>query len=193
MNHPRIVLAIAGISVAALAGGATLAATAGGSATAPTASATASPATPSTATATTPGGTTAVPASTATIHTVTAMVGGASETVLVNSTGLPLYFYKSDTATSSKVSGELAALWPPLDASAPIAHGAAGVLGVVHTSNGNQVTYNGHFLYTFADDTPGQVSGQGVQNFFVATPGLMSIRTVSSAPTTMPAPVARGY
>jgi predicted lipoprotein with Yx(FWY)xxD motif len=187
MNHPRIVLAIAGISLAAVAGGATLAATAGGSANAPTASGTPSPASPSTA------ATTALPASTPTIHTVTAMVGGANETVLVTSTGLPLYFYKSDTATSSKVSGQLAALWPPLDASASIAHGAAGVLGVVHTSNGSQVTYNGHFLYTFVDDTPGQVSGQGVQNFFVATPGLMSIRTVSSAPTTMPTPVARGY
>jgi len=193
MNHPRIVLAIAGISLPSAPRGATLAATAGRSARTPTASATSSPATSSAATATAPGGTAAAPASIATIHTVTAMVGGASETVLVNSTGLPLYFYKPDTATSSKVSGELAALWPPLDASAPIAHGAPGVLGVVHTSNGNQVTYNGHFLYTFADDTPGQVSGQGVQNFFVATPGLMSLRTVSAAPTTMPAPAARGY
>src|ERR1700692_4438016 len=108
MNHPRIVLAVAGISLAAVAGGATLAATAGGSANPPTASGTSSPASPTTATATTPGGTTAAPASAAPTHPVTAMVGGASETVLVNSTGLPLYFYKPDTATSSKVSGELA-------------------------------------------------------------------------------------
>ena len=34
---------------------------------------------------------------------------------------------------------------------------------------------------TFADDQPGQVTGQGVQGFFVATPGLTAI-TGSPAP-----------
>ena len=38
--------------------------------------------------------------------------------------------------------------------------------------HGNQVEYNGHLLYTFVTDRPGVVTGQGVQNFFVATPGL---------------------
>jgi len=52
--------------------------------------------------------------------------------------------------------------------------------------HGNQVAYNGHLLYTFADDQPGQVTGQGVQGFFVATPGLTSI-TGSPAPA---APIA---
>ena len=47
--------------------------------------------------------------------------------------------------------------------------------------HGNQVAYNGHLLYTFADDQPGQVTGQGVQGFFVATPGLTAI-TGSPAP-----------
>ena len=42
----------------------------------------------------------------------------------------------------------------------------------VATTNGQQVAYNGHFLYTFVEDRPGQVTGQGVQNFFVATPDL---------------------
>ena len=85
------------------------------------------------------------------------------------------------------VSGELAALWPPLVASAPTATGAAGTLKVVDTPNGHQVTYNGHFLYTFVEDSPGRVAGQGVQNFFVATPGLSATRTVSTAGNTTPA------
>ncbi len=47
--------------------------------------------------------------------------------------------------------------------------------------HGDQVAYNGHLLYTFADDHPGQVSGQGVHGFFVATPGLTPIAGSSTA------------
>ena len=50
------------------------------------------------------------------------------------------------------------------------------------------MSYKGHFLYTFIDDSPGHVTGQGVSNFFVATPKigrLGNTSTVSSAtPTT---------
>ena len=79
------------------------------------------------------------------------------------------------------VSGQLAALWPPLVAGTPTESGTSGGLAVVHTGNGRQVTYNGHFLYTFVEDNPGQVTGQGVQNFFVATPGLSSEHTAPRA------------
>jgi predicted lipoprotein with Yx(FWY)xxD motif len=103
----------------------------------------------------------------------------------VNGKGLPLYTYGADTATKSMVTGELAALWPPLVANAPTARGASGTLATVTTTNGRQVTYNGHFLYTFVDDTPGHVTGQGVSDFFVATP---HIRTVGSATTVKAAP-----
>jgi predicted lipoprotein with Yx(FWY)xxD motif len=117
-----------------------------------------------------------------------ARVGGVVEVILVNNKGLPLYIYSPDTATSSMVTGELAALWPPLLAGAPTGSGTSGVLAVVHTGNGQQVTYNGHFLYTFAEDSPGQVTGQGVQNFLVATPGIPP----SDAAAT-PAPSGSGY
>ena len=49
------------------------------------------------------------------------------------------------------------------------------------TANGRQVQYNGHFLYTFVNDTPNQVTGQNVQGFVVATPGLTN--TDGSAPS----------
>ena len=53
--------------------------------------------------------------------------------------------------------------------------------------HGDQVAYNGHLLYSFADDHVGKVTGQGVAGFFVATPGLAPIAG-SSAPTgTVPA------
>jgi hypothetical protein len=42
----------------------------------------------------------------------------------------------------------------------------------VATTNGSQVAYNGHFLYRFIEDSSAHLTGQGVQNFFIATPDL---------------------
>jgi predicted lipoprotein with Yx(FWY)xxD motif len=126
------------------------------------------------------------PTSEATIHTQPAMVGGETETVLVDAQGLPLYYYKLDTPTKSFVSGALASFWPPLVSSSPTLAGASGKLSVTHNSHGAQVAYNGHFLYTFADDSAGHVSGQGEEGFAVATPGLAASGTPSSARTSAP-------
>lgn len=123
-----------------------------------------------------------------TLRTAMAKVGGATESILVNSKGLPLYIYKPDTASQSKVTGELAALWPPLIAKHPTASRSTGVLSTVLTANGRQVTYNGHFLYTFAEDGPLQVTGQGVQNFFVASPRIAVNHGNAGATRTAPAP-----
>ena len=68
---------------------------------------------------------------------------------------------------------------------------STGKVAVLKDVSGQQVTYNGHPLYTFADDQAGQVTGQGVQNFFVATPGIAPI-TMSAAPAT-PAVPSGGY
>jgi predicted lipoprotein with Yx(FWY)xxD motif len=124
-----------------------------------------------------------------------ARVGGVVEVILVNNKGLPLYIYPPDTGANSMVTGELAALWPPLLASAPTGSGTSGVLAVVDTGNGHQVTYNGHFLYTFAEDSPGQVTGQGVQNFLVATPGVPPNNATATPgiTRTTPAPSGSGY
>jgi len=58
----------------------------------------------------------------------------------------------------------------------------------------DQVAYNGHLLYTFADDHAGQVTGQGVEDFFVATPGLTPTAGTSAPAVTAPAaPAGSGY
>jgi predicted lipoprotein with Yx(FWY)xxD motif len=194
MRNSRITLAIVGLSFVALAGGTYVAADAGGSALAgPSSSKLALPAT----TAALPENRITFTLTThtskvATVRSASATVGGMSETILVNGKGLPLYFYKPDTATRSLVSGQLAALWPPLDSSTPTAHGIPGALKVVKTANGRQVAYQGHFLYTFIEDSPGQVTGQGVQNFFVATPGLSGHPTAPRS-TNVAAPTGNGY
>jgi len=171
MRHPKLL--IAGIGLAAVAAaGATAAAAAGG----PSASYSA----------------TGHSATAATVRTAPAAVAGKTQTILVNSSGLPLYFYQPDTATKSLVTGGVAALWPPLTSAAPTAAGARGTLTVVNDAHGHQVAYNGHLLYTFTSDHAGQVTGQGVQNFFVATPGLTPIAT-SPAPAATPPAHNYGY
>jgi predicted lipoprotein with Yx(FWY)xxD motif len=126
------------------------------------------------------------PASTATVNVATAKVGGKIEQVLVDAQGLPLYTYDFDTATQSRVSGALAQAWPPLISTAPIGAGLPGQLGVVTQANGQQVQYDGHFLYTFVNDTPGQVTGEGIQGFIVATPNLGTEPAAASSTPTSP-------
>jgi len=178
MRHTRRVIAIAvivaalgatGIAAAVTAGGSTKPTVAAGSSMKPT-----------------------VAAGSTTIHTLSATVNGKTEAVLVDSKGLPLYIYKSDTATRSLVSGELASIWPPLVSTSPTIAGATGKLSVTNDANGAQVAYNGHFLYTFVGDSAGHVTGQGVQNFFVATPGLTTGAGTSASSTPAPAASSAG-
>ncbi len=174
MRHPKLTIAGIGLAAVAAAGGVTAAATAGG----PSAS----------------SSTAGHSATAATVRTVSATVAGKTETILVNSGGLPLYFYRPDTAAKSFVTGGVAALWPPLTSAAPTAAGASGKLTVVNDAHGHQVAYNGHLLYTFVSDHSGQVTGQGVQNFFVATPGLTPIASSSASAGMVPAaPSTHGY
>jgi predicted lipoprotein with Yx(FWY)xxD motif len=167
MQHPRITLAAIALAVAATIGLFAIASVAGGSNSygaggmAPAASA-------------------GVAGNGLTVQTASATVQGTSETILVDSRGLPLYFYKPDTAATSYVTGELAVLWPPLVAASPTDRGVSGRLTSVATTNGKQVSYNGHFLYTFVQDRPGKVTGQGVQDFFIATPDLGAVASSST-------------
>jgi predicted lipoprotein with Yx(FWY)xxD motif len=174
MRHPKLIIAGIGLAAVAAAGGVTAAAAAGGSS----------------ASSSTAGHS----ATAATVRTVSATVAGKTETILVNSGGLPLYFYRPDTAAKSFVTGGVAALWPALTSAAPTAAGASGKLTVVNDAHGHQVAYNGHLLYTFISDHADQVTGQGVQNFFVATPGLTPLASSSAPAGAVPAaPAAHGY
>jgi predicted lipoprotein with Yx(FWY)xxD motif len=121
-----------------------------------------------------------------TVHTVTTDVNGRSESILVDARGLPLYYHRGDTARKSLVTGVLAQLWPPLVSAHPTGTGTHGKLGALDAVVAHQVAYNGRFLYTFVDDAARHVAGQGVSDFFVATPNLKSINS-----STMAAPVVR--
>lgn len=101
--------------------------------------------------------------------TVNAADVGTFGTVLVNSDGMPLYAFSSDTGGTSACTGDCATEWAPLASQgAPVAGDDvdATLLGTITRDDGTmQVTYNGHPLYTFADDTgAGDAAGQGMED-----------------------------
>jgi predicted lipoprotein with Yx(FWY)xxD motif len=185
MRRSRIIIASLGLAAVAAVGGITAAAASGSPASSARPVSSAPPA--RSAPAAGPG------AGAATVHAALATVGGRTEPILVNAQGLPLYYYRPDTATRSLVSGGLATLWPPLTSAAPTAAGVTGKLTVVRDTHGGQVAYNGHLLYTFTSDHAGQVTGQGFQNFFVATPGLTPLTRSSAPANTVPPAPSGGY
>ena len=100
----------------------------------------------------------------ATVGTATSSLGR----ILVDSGGRTLYLFEKDTKGHSTCSGACAGYWPPLLTTAePSARGAVkqSLLGVTRRADGTrQVTYAGHPLYRFVQDTkPGQTNGQGLK------------------------------
>ena len=176
MRHPKLIIASIGVALAAAGG--TTAAVVTSSAASTTPPAVTAPA--------------ALPGTAATVRVAHALVGGRTEAILTDTKGLPLYFYGADTATRSLVSGSLAVLWPPLTSAAPGAAALGGKLTVVNDIHGGQVAYNGHPLYTFIGDHPGQVFGQGVQGFLVATPGIAPIAASAAPAGSVPAAPSGG-
>jgi predicted lipoprotein with Yx(FWY)xxD motif len=90
--------------------------------------------------------------------------------ILVDSRGVALYDFPKDRGTVSSCYGACAALWPPLlTTGKPVAGPGvkASLLGTTKRSDGKlEVTYNGHPLYYFVSDRkPGQLSGQGLNQF----------------------------
>jgi len=114
------------------------------------------------------------------IKTATATVKGQSETILTNAQGQTLYYFTPDTAAKAACTGGCAQTWPPLlftGSGTPLSDAPlAGALSALNGANGNQITYNGHPLYTYSGDTaPGQATGAGLfGKWFVCTPSLPS-------------------
>lgn len=131
------------------------------------------------------------------VKTASAMVKGQSATILTNSQGMTLYYRTSDTASASTCTGSCASAWPSLLTSgSPVAASSlSGTLSSLHDTNGTQVTYNGHLLYTYSGDSkPGDTNGEGIGGvWFVATANLPTQGPGGAAPTmTAPTPTS-GY
>ena len=90
--------------------------------------------------------------------------------VIVESEGMTLYDFHKDKGTMSSCYGKCEEFWPPLNTSGePTAKGGAqaSMLGTTERKDGTmQVTYNGHPLYTFAEDKKaGEANGNDFKAF----------------------------
>ncbi len=119
--------------------------------------------------------------------------------VLVTASGRTLYMYKPDRKNKSNCYAGCAGFWPPLISKAKARAGTgvkARLIGVAMRKNGqHQVTYRGHPLYTFAQDSKsGQVKGQGYDGiwYVLNAAGKVVKRSsgggVTSTPTTTTSP-----
>jgi predicted lipoprotein with Yx(FWY)xxD motif len=111
------------------------------------------------------GASSAAPAATATgTGTVlkTTTIGGT--TVLTNAKGFTLYSFAPDTPAASKCYGSCAVYWPPVTGTTAASPGVPGRIGTIKRTDGSeQLTYNGHPLYTYiADTAPGQARGNNL-------------------------------
>lgn len=96
-------------------------------------------------------------------------------TYLANATGFTIYTFKADVPYSnvSACTGSCATNWPPFyTANLTLAPGlnATSFNTITRVGGAKQLTYNGWPLYLFVGDgQPGQVNGNEVQDFVVAT------------------------
>lgn len=98
-------------------------------------------------------------------------------TYLTNGTGYALYYFSGDEANSStsNCNGGCASAWPPFYSAVlnfPQGLSASDFGTIIRSDGTRQLTYNGLPLYYFKEDTrPGQVSGNNVGGFLVASTG----------------------
>ncbi len=89
--------------------------------------------------------------------------------VLADKKGEAFYLFGKEKGSASRCYGACARAWPPvLTKGKPQARGAAkaSLLGTAKRKNGKlQVTYNGHPLYYYVDDSPGSILCQDVNEF----------------------------
>jgi predicted lipoprotein with Yx(FWY)xxD motif len=92
---------------------------------------------------------------------------GSSGNVLVDAKGRALYTPDQEMNGKILCTGACTSIWRPATVTGATASSLTGRFGEVDRSGGTkQVTYQGEPLYTFAEDTAGQVTGDGAKDAF---------------------------
>jgi predicted lipoprotein with Yx(FWY)xxD motif len=115
-----------------------------------------------------------IPAAVASLALVLAACGGSATSthsapaptasgVLVDSSGLALYSPDGESTTNVRCTGACAAIWKPLR---PGAATLAGAKTITRPDGTKQIAVGGKPLYTFVQDTPGNVTGNGASDAF---------------------------
>jgi len=127
----------------------------------------------SSATTAAPAETTAAPSTGAAATVEVAALGDSGEG-LVDADGFTLYLFEQDDGTTSACTGGCADIWPALTADGEAVGGDgvdASLLGTADGQVPDQVTYNGHLLYTFSgDEAPGDVNGVQIPDWYPVDP-----------------------
>jgi predicted lipoprotein with Yx(FWY)xxD motif len=116
--------------------------------------------------------------------------------ILTTGDGMTLYLFTPDTGSTSTCTGGCATAWPAL--AAPVTGDGidADDLGTTTRDDGTeQVTFYGHPVYTYADDSaPGDVNGQGVGGkWYVIDGDGEAVTAAAAAPTPTTAATKGGY
>ena len=105
-------------------------------------------------------------ATTGSSATVSTRVVHGAGTVLVDSAGSALYAPDQEKSGKILCTGSCTSIWKPLTIASGTPRGP-GKLGVVKRPDGRlQVTAGGRPLYTFVQDQPGKVTGNGADDSF---------------------------
>jgi predicted lipoprotein with Yx(FWY)xxD motif len=121
---------------------------------------------------------------------------GDSGRVLVDSAGKALYAADEEADSSVVCTGACTSFWVPLtiDGSAPSRDSLPSVLGVVEREDGTrQVTFDEQRLYTFVEDEPGEVTGDGFSDAFDGQQFTWHVVSVGDAPDSNPERGPLGY
>jgi predicted lipoprotein with Yx(FWY)xxD motif len=111
--------------------------------------------------------------------------------ILVDSQGRTVYMFGADSGTTSACTGACAAAWPPVQATGTPTAGSGANTALVGGNGTNQVTYNGHPLYTFSgDNQAGDTNGEGRVAFGGTWSALSPAGDPISAPASSPPPPA---
>jgi predicted lipoprotein with Yx(FWY)xxD motif len=107
-------------------------------------------------------------------------------TVLVDSQGQALYTNNQDSAMNVACTGSCTAIWVPLMAPSsgqPTSSDQAvqAKLDMVKSKGSSQVTFGGMPLYSFVQDSPGQVTGNGFTDNFGGTSFTWTVASTGQA------------
>jgi predicted lipoprotein with Yx(FWY)xxD motif len=89
--------------------------------------------------------------------------GGGTSAVLKSASGLALYTPEGESASNLRCTGACAAIWKPVR---PGDAKVAGAAVITRPDGTKQLAAAGKPLYTFAQDTPGAVTGNGASDAF---------------------------
>jgi predicted lipoprotein with Yx(FWY)xxD motif len=117
-----------------------------------------------------------IPAAVASLALMLAACGGSAKStstqsapapsgVLVDSSGMALYSPEGESATNVRCTGACAAVWKPLR---PGAATLAGSKVITRPDGTKQLAVGGKPLYTFVQDSPGSLNGNGASDAFGA-------------------------